>query len=307
MNNYISNFIQSKQRQYDLEFAPEHASPAAIDGILEYENIPYHIDGKPAHTMTIYRPEYRPDPLPVVLHIHGGGLIAGKLQHCRRFCAALAGQGLLVCSMDYRLVPEVTFFQQLEDVFSAMDSIDVTVGQYGGESGSLYLVGEGAGALLSYYACAIQYCPFLAVAANISPSLLPIEKMALISGMYYTAKGSPIGKLLSPSYFGQEYRKSAFYPYLDPGAIEVCNSISPALLITSGKDILRSHTYRLSKTMKRHNLPYLLRDYGSNPSIRHAFPVRHSFLSQSKEAIEEIGTFFTTGQNISIDRPPHIH
>lgn len=298
MHSNTSHLILKKRRQYDLLFAQQEIFSGTIDGILEYRDVSYHIDGKPTHMMNIFRPLYRPDPLPIVLHIHGGGLVTGTRHSCRKFCAALAEQGLLVFSMDYRLVPDVTFFQQLEDVFTAMDYIDVTAGQYGGEPGYIYLLGEDAGALLAYYACAIQYCPILRSASELSPALLPIERMALISGMYYPAKASLTGKQWAQSIFGADYRKSPFYPYLDPGDIMVCNSISPTLMITSENDILRRETIRLSKTMTRHRIPHLLQDYGSNPSLTHAFPVRYPSLCQGKEAIEKIGNFFGACQQI---------
>ena len=292
MSNWIQSVIQKKRREYDLLRQQQKVPEDAMNGILEYRDIPYHVDRDPAHRMDLYRPEYRPDPLPVVINVHGGGLIMGRKSFSRPFCAALSRLGFLVCSMEYRLVPDVTVFQQLEDIFNAMDYIDVTIGQYGGEPGSVFMVGDRAGAFLCLYASAIQRNPQLAHAVGISPSRLLIDKLALISGMFYTANLDSIGILLGESFYGKGYRKAPFFPYLDPGCIEVCNSVAPPLLITSKKDSLRQHTMRLSKAMERYHVPHCLRDFGSNPSLTSGFPVFYPELAQSRQAVDEIGAFF---------------
>lgn len=292
MSNYIHNIIQKKRREFDALCREKSIPPGALEGVVEYRDIPYHIDGAPAHTMDIFRPAFRPDPLPVVINIHGGGLVMGKKSFNRHFCSSLCRHGYLVCSIEYRLVPEVTVYLQLEDVYAAMDYMDVTAGQYGGETGSVYLVGDSAGAFLSLYASAIQCDPGLASKASIHPSMLPIDKLVLISGMFYTAGMDSIGLLLAESFYGKGYRKSPFFPYLDPGRIEICNAVAPAMLITSANDALKRHTHRLSRAMDRYQIPHLLRDYGSNPSLTHAFPVFYPELEQSQHAILEIAAFF---------------
>lgn len=292
MSNYIQNIILKKRNEFDLMCLQQPLPKSALDGVLELRDICYHEDHAQSHRMDLYRPEYRPDPLPVVIDIHGGDLITGNKLVNRSFCAALARLGYLVCSIEYQLVPEVTVFQQLEDVFNAMDYIDITIGQYGGEPGFVYMVGDCAGAFLAFYASALQCNSHLAKAAGITPSRLPIDKLALISGMFYTADYDRIGLLLADSFYGKGYRKSPFYPYLDPGCIEVCNSAAPSMLITSKADHHRKHTMRLSRVLDRHHIIHCLRDYGNNPSLTHAFPVYHPELSQSRQAIEEIGAFF---------------
>lgn len=292
MSNYIQNIIQRKRDEFDLLCLLQTLPKGALDGVLELRDIRYHDDHAPSHRMDLYRPEYRPEPLPVIINIHGGGLIMGSKSLNRPFCAELARLGYLVCSIEYQLVPEVTVFQQLEDIFDAMDYIDITIGQYGGEPGFVYMVGDCAGAFLAFYASALQCNSQLAQAAGITPSRLPIDKLALISGMFYTADYDRIGLLLADSFYGKGFRKSPFYPYLDPGCIEVCNSAAPSMLITSKADHYRKHTMRLSRVMDRHHIIHCLRDFGNNPSLTHAFPVYHPELSQSRQAIEDIGAFF---------------
>ncbi|MEV6624377.1 alpha/beta hydrolase [Amycolatopsis sp. NPDC051106] len=57
---------------------------------------------------------------PVVLYLHGGGFIAGSARAWRPFVAALSAHiGLPVLSVDYRLVPEHTIGDAIEDALDA--------------------------------------------------------------------------------------------------------------------------------------------------------------------------------------------
>lgn len=47
------------------------------------------------------------EPLPIILDVHGGGLIAGRKEQNRNLGIQLARRGYIVFIPDYRLVPEV--------------------------------------------------------------------------------------------------------------------------------------------------------------------------------------------------------
>lgn len=62
-------------------------------------------------TMDVFAPAAVSDePLPVLVDIHGGGLIAGRKEQNRNFCIRMAQNGYLVFAPDYRLVPETNIF-----------------------------------------------------------------------------------------------------------------------------------------------------------------------------------------------------
>lgn len=57
---------------------------------------------------------------PVFLYIHGGGWISGTRKDINAALVhELLQKGIIVTSIDYRLMPEVTFEEQLEDIRSA--------------------------------------------------------------------------------------------------------------------------------------------------------------------------------------------
>ena len=301
MSKFINDMIDKKRRDFQILCQNRSVPSGIMNGVIEHRNISYLADSKLAHTLDVFFPAGQKGPLPVVINVHGGGLVMGNKEFNRYFCANLCKQGFVVFSIEYRLAPEVTVFRQLDDVAAAVDYVDLVCGQYAGKPGEVFMVGDSAGAFLILYTAAIQRNRKLASVMKVTPAKLPIEKIALISGMFYTTKLDSIGLFLSESLYGKDYRKAPFYPYLDPGNIEVCNSIPPAMFFTSRNDNLRRYTRRLANVLASQNLPYILRDYGSNPSLTHAFPVFSPGLMQSKQATEEIGNFFKGKYNILLN------
>ena len=117
----------------------------------------------------------------------------------------LCQMGFIVLSVAYRLCPEVTFFQQLEDIYAAMKHIDSMILELKGDPGSCFMVGDSAGAMLALYSATIQRNPKLARTAGIRPCYLEIRALGLISGMFYTRTQDPIGLMMPKVFYGPHY------------------------------------------------------------------------------------------------------
>ena len=60
------------------------------EGVICSTDIAYADDGIKAHMLDIYRPEDSQEKiLPVIINVHGGGLIIGNKEFNRYFCALL--------------------------------------------------------------------------------------------------------------------------------------------------------------------------------------------------------------------------
>ena len=243
--------------------------------------------------MDLYCPTTVQTPTPVIINIHGGGLITGSKDFNRHFCIKLCQMGFIVFSVEYRLCPEVTFFQQLEDIYAAMNRIDGMMPQMKAAPGQCFMVGDSAGAMLAMYAAAIQRNPQLARAADIRPSYLEIRALGLISGMFYTTKLDKIGLVMPKVFYGAHCRKHPFYPYLNPNKEAVAMYLPPCLLTTSKHDSLRSYSYYMTEAIRLQDVPCILYDYGNDPDLTHAFPVFAPEHPKSQEVIEDIASFFT--------------
>lgn len=75
-------------------------------------------------SMDVYKPvgEFK-EPLPIILDVHGGGLIAGRKEQNRNLGIQLARGGYIVFIPDYRLVPETDIFGQISDIEQEFRSV----------------------------------------------------------------------------------------------------------------------------------------------------------------------------------------
>ena len=139
MNPILNSIIHKQRRDFEKLTAGRHIPDKAYDGVRQARGIRYKQDGDPAHVMDMYCPNAVKIPTPVIINIHGGGLIMGNKEFNRHFCINLCKMGFIVFSVEYRLCPEVTVFQQLEDIYAAMNHIDGMLPQLRAELGHCYI------------------------------------------------------------------------------------------------------------------------------------------------------------------------
>jgi acetyl esterase len=127
---------------YDSQaaFAGEPAAVARTQD-LEAEGVP----------VRLYWPEGAGEgALPVLLWIHGGGMMMGSLDGydpvVRNVCAAT---GCLVVSVDYRLAPEHPFPAQVEDCLTVARWARANIADFGGDPDRMVVAGDSAGGTLS--------------------------------------------------------------------------------------------------------------------------------------------------------------
>ena len=247
----------------------------------------------PEHRLDIYRPKGRErEILPVIVNVHGGGLLMGNKEFNRPFCASLCEAGYVVFSIEYRLVPDCLFYDQLTDLHLALDFIQAHLAEYGGDRSRIYACGDSGGACLLTYGIAMQKSASLAQAAGVKPSTLPIRALGLVSGMFYTNRLDEIGLFLPRYLYGKHYKKSAFAPYVSPEHAEIVTSLPPSLLITSENDNLQKYTLNFAHALMRQQMPHKLVNFPKDPRLTHAFSVFYPDLAESKEVIHDIIHFF---------------
>jgi acetyl esterase/lipase len=97
------------------------------DGVSAVFDLTYTtVPGYRPLTLDLYSPRPQPGPLPLVVFVHGGGWNGGDARHAGTFedfpaqLAALAAQGYVVASVNYRLSEEAHFPAALQDVKEAI-------------------------------------------------------------------------------------------------------------------------------------------------------------------------------------------
>jgi acetyl esterase/lipase len=82
----------------------------------------------------------------VVIFFYGGSWRHGRKENYRFVAQALTSRGFVVALPDYRVYPQVTFPDFVEDGASAVRWVRDNIAKYGGDTNRLYLMGHSAGA-----------------------------------------------------------------------------------------------------------------------------------------------------------------
>ena len=69
--------------------------------------------------LDIYYPENAAEKLPVIIDIHGGGLMYAEKEVNRVYASRLAKRGYIVVCINYSLCPDVTYPTQVSDVMAS--------------------------------------------------------------------------------------------------------------------------------------------------------------------------------------------
>jgi acetyl esterase/lipase len=110
--------------------------------------------------LDLYLPEGRSrtgGPVPVIVHVHGGGWRRGSRRHPLPVLGAdffdrLAAQGFAVAAIDYRLSGEARYPAPLDDVRTAIGWIGEYAAGYELDTGRVFLWGDSAGGHLALLA-----------------------------------------------------------------------------------------------------------------------------------------------------------
>ena len=263
------------------------------EGLREYRDIPYKNRSDKELLMDIFEPMVEQGTeLPVIVNIHGGGLIGGSKNLSVGFCRQLAQRGYLVFSLEYRLIPEVRVYEQFDDVCAGMECIGRKLVDFDVDFTRIYMVAESAGAYLATYVAAMKNSKALQNAIGYKPTKMVFRAMGLISGMFYTTRNDMLGRFLSPSIYGNDARSIAMAEYTNPEHPEIIHNIPPCYLITSKADMLERYTLDFAGELGNKGVEHHLRHMGSDKKLLHAFPVLNPALPESERVIDEIVDWF---------------
>lgn len=268
----------------------EHPFP--FDKVEYISNVSYLSDDLDIHKMDIYYPKGNKEKLPVIINIHGGGFLLGKKEVNKLFCANLTLKGFIVFCVEYPLIPDCYIFDIFNDLVEVINNINEVAINYNGDINNLFLVGDSAGAYLAYYLSAFKNNEKIRKSFNVKEIIPSIQAIGLISGMFYTTKFDQIGMFLPKFIYGNKYKKSSFYPYINPENEELVRSISKPFLVTGKGDFLRHYSRNLVKSFDKHQIKYEFLDLVGEKSLPHAYVAMLPELKESQIAINKMIEFF---------------
>lgn len=162
--------------QVDI-MAPFNADPAMDSDVTVLGKDVAFADGD-RKRLDIYGPKDATGPSPVVMFIYGGSWKQGSRNDYQFVGRALAANGFIAVIPDYRLYPEVTYPDFLEDNAQAVKWIEDHIGTYGGDTSRFFIAGHSAGA---YNAVMLGLEKSFLRDYNVT---MPVKGIAAISGPY---------------------------------------------------------------------------------------------------------------------------
>ena len=173
----------------------------------KFLNCPYGED--PKQSLDIYLPNENDQPFPVVVFIHGGGWTRGRKDD-NQLVPFIEGvrRGYAVVSLDYRLLPNVTYPDNLFDIKLALRWLASNAETYLLDTSRIALTGASSGAHLAMMTAFTQgqavfeggdladTCKVLAVVDQFGPSDF------LKTNAHYDASGYPRAHVDTPDEMG---------------------------------------------------------------------------------------------------------
>lgn len=261
-----------------------HAMGPASCRLPRVEDLSVELPGRTL-AARLYAPRGGGDPLPGVLHLHGGGFTVGGLESHDGNCRQLARRsGCLVLSVDYRLAPEHPFPAPVDDALDAYRWLSRHAALLGADPTRLALYGDSAGATLSTVACLL-----LGQAGEPPPRLqaliYPATDLTLSCASHrIMGEGLPLDRptldFFMGSYVpdGQDLRD----PRLSPLFARDLAVMPPTMLVTAGFDMLRDEgrLYAAALTAAGVELQHLKED-----ALPHGFANMAGFSPAAGEAL----------------------
>jgi acetyl esterase/lipase len=209
---------------------------------------------------------------------------------------ALASRGYVVFNVSYRLVPDVTVVEQLQDCASALQWISENMSNYPCDMQNIMLTGDSAGGQLAVYSTILSQSQELRnVFGTVNPNI-NVTSLLLTSPVSYM-KNSGYFSLYTAPCWGSNYKNSELYNYMNlDEVIDYATNMTPTFFITSSGDTLankqthRAYDLFKSKGIKCDIIDFAKSDY--NKSLPHVFSVLYPFDDYSVDAINQALEFY---------------
>ncbi len=223
----------------------------------------------------LYRPDDRPEPLPALIYLHGGGWGAGSLRThdgvCRRLASAA---GCAVLALDYRLAPEHPFPAGLDDALVAIGWTLEQAGALGIDPARLGVAGDSAGAGIAAAAAKIlleRGGPRLALQLLVCPILDIARESAsrrdLAEGYFLDSAtmAADVARYVPPGVDPAD-------PRLSPLLAEDLSGLPPALIHTAQFDPFRDEGEAYARRLQEAGVPTQHTDHAGMIHYFYALP-----------------------------------
>ena len=260
------------------------------EGVTECRNISYGHYGADS-LLDVYYPKGTTQPLPTIVHIHGGGYVYGSKEIYRRYGMDMARRGFAFVNFNYRLAPKWKFPTPLADTNAVLEWVVQNAHRYHLDPDRIILAGDSAGAQLTSQYAAIYSNPVYAALFQLKLPKIRIRAVGLYCGMYnMSERASEPRKGLQLDYLGKHLSPE------DP-RFRVLESIRenypPAFIMTGVYDFLRENAEPMCRFLNEKGVPAQWKCYGAedNEAIGHVFHI-NICLPEAIQCNDDAAAFF---------------
>lgn len=239
-NDIIVKIMQVSWKFCDKSDKKRMATQTPPENVVKVKDVEYLDDGNPYHKFDVFYPEGEipKEGLPVIIDIHGGGWMYASKDLNEYYCMELANKGYCVFSISYRLVPDVTVYEQIKDCTDALAYINSNMKNYPANKKTVMLTGDSAGGQLALYSTILNNNPDAREIFGTVDTKLNIKCLLLTSPVTYAKSGGWFS-IYTKKMWGEDYKTKAAYNYMDLDEImELANNMPPTYFITSSGDTL---------------------------------------------------------------------
>lgn len=263
-----------------------------LDGVDVLADLSYKDDGDLYHNFDIYYGKSTGNSLPTVINVHGGGLVYGTKEICKQACIYMAKFGFNVVNINYRLLPDVTFRDQIEDVLDGLSYICKNARKLNLNTKKIFLTSDSAGSFLTLGAYALMKDENFRGIFDISAKDIAISGMALISPMIGLLNSGSLSLINEPARRGLNEKQ---IPFTDDILKALANTILPPTIITtSEEDFIRDQALSVKNFLDERNIKNIFLDFKKTSAhpLGHGFAITHPDLEESGQVFMEINNFF---------------
>ena len=251
---------------------------------------------------------YRPTSekvLPVILYIHGGGLVLGGLDTHDRITRKLAdATGAAVIAIDYTLSPDSKFPQAIQECAAVYQSAKINHRRWGIDPQDISFAGDSGGAYLS----AATY-----LWLRDKHGLTRIAQSLLLFYGTYGLQDSASMRLFGGPWDGLTQEDFAWYmdmyrtkdsdlasPFYNILGADLTKPLPPTLIVSANLDPLLDDSRALFEVLTEHGTTS---KYVEVPGVIHGFLHHGRMLNEANEVLEQAGEFFTNERTSTIYSP----
>lgn len=276
------------------------------EGLTEALDLDYAPGDKDGRLDLFYPTAMRGQRLPLVVWVHGGGLISGSKEQVRNYCKILAGKGFAVAAIDYSVAPGKRYPTPVRQANEALAFLLRQSSQYPIDTAKVFLAGDSGGShIIAQLAAGINSAAYASL-LGFQPATQAggIKGMILFCGPYdirNAVMDGAAGHFMTTVLWAYSGKKNfQGDPYFETSnVLDYLNASFPPSFISAGNgDFLLPHSEALAKKLASLKVPAdtLFFDKALQPPLPHEYQFNLEN-QNAQQALDRVVTFIHKTEN----------